>query len=246
MGIFDQAGWQVRFEWGLEGVEALAPISDVLIVVDVLRFTTTVSAAIEQGAIIYPYQWKDASVDDFAIRVGALTVEASAHRGYSLSPLSMNKIPRGTRLVLPSPNGSAASFAAQRVSKVVLAGCLRNAKAVAEAAQKLGESIAVIAAGERWKESGTLRPAVEDLVGAGAILSYLGQTKSPEALVAESTFYSVRNRIQEFLLQSSSGRELTVMGRGDDIEFASAIDASKAVPVLSGEAFVRWESEEQA
>ena len=48
----------------------------------------------------------------------------------------------------------------------MIAGGLRNAAAVAAAAARAGDVVGVIAAGERWPD-GSLRPAIEDLLGAG-------------------------------------------------------------------------------
>jgi 2-phosphosulfolactate phosphatase len=48
--------------------------------------------------------------------------------------------------------------------------------AIAKYTRQLGGSVAVIPAGERW-EDGSLRPCFEDLIGAGAIISYLTGTK---------------------------------------------------------------------
>jgi 2-phosphosulfolactate phosphatase len=45
---------------------------------------------------------------------------------FSLSPVSLLEIPPGTRLVLPSPNGSAVAASVAATGSVVLAGCLRN------------------------------------------------------------------------------------------------------------------------
>ena len=64
-----------------------------------------------------------------------------------LSPKSLASIAPDTKLVLPSPNGSAISAAARSVP--VLTGCLRNARAVAKRAIDIaeGRSIAVSGAG---------------------------------------------------------------------------------------------------
>lgn len=48
---FDQSSYQVRFEWGVSGLERLAP-ADVVVVVDVLRFSSTVTDAVAAGGTV--------------------------------------------------------------------------------------------------------------------------------------------------------------------------------------------------
>ncbi|BAS15848.1 lipoprotein [Arthrobacter sp. Hiyo8] len=45
---------------GLDGARAVASGADLAVVVDVLTFTTCVSVAVDRGAIVFPYAWKDA------------------------------------------------------------------------------------------------------------------------------------------------------------------------------------------
>jgi 2-phosphosulfolactate phosphatase len=64
--IYNQAEFDIRCEWGLQGVSQLAPISDVIIIVDILSFSTSVEIATNNGAIIYPYRWRDDSAVEYA------------------------------------------------------------------------------------------------------------------------------------------------------------------------------------
>lgn len=48
---FDQSPYQVRFEWGTAGLARLAP-ADILVVVDVLRFSSTVTDAVASGRTV--------------------------------------------------------------------------------------------------------------------------------------------------------------------------------------------------
>ncbi|MEZ5272087.1 MAG: hypothetical protein R2694_07240 [Ilumatobacteraceae bacterium] len=56
-----QDGFAYRFDWGPDGLAALAPHCEVVVIVDVLRFTTAVCCAVESGATVMPYRWKDES-----------------------------------------------------------------------------------------------------------------------------------------------------------------------------------------
>jgi len=237
---FDQAESQIRCEWGLRGMKELAPISDVLIIVDILSFTTAVDIATSRGGIIHPYPLKDASAAAYAESLGATLAAASRGSGFSLSPASLLSMPSGHRLVLPSPNGAALSFAANR--PIVLAACLRNAEAVAQMAARLGSTFAVIPAGETWN-TGELRPALEDLIGAGAVITSLPGSRSPEATVAAAAFDRFRNNLPAAIGHSSSGKELIERGFAADVDLAAEWNVSQNAPSLLDRAFTSIEIE---
>lgn len=236
--IFNQFEFDLRCEWGEQGVAKLAPISDVVIIVDILSFSTCVEIATNNGAAIFPYQFKDESATDYALSMQAelASRERISSGGYSLSPTSLLDIPEGTKLVLPSPNG--ASLTLRTGQTPTLAGCLRNAHAIANFARSYGSKISVIPAGEKW-EDGTLRPALEDLVGAGAILSYLNGKLSPEAEVAVGAFQRVKDHLLTTLKQCSSGKELIAKGFVRDIELSAAINSSTCVPFFGNNVYVK-------
>ena len=235
---FTQAEFTARCEWSAAGATVLAP-ADVIIVVDVFSFATCVDVAVSRGAAILPYAWNDwddPAASDFARAHGAELAGKRRKSRYSLAPQSYEDAPPGLRCVLPSPNGARVTLAAATTNSVVLAGCLRNASAVAGAAQRIGRTFNVIPAGERWRD-GTLRPAVEDAIGAGAILSALPEPRSPEAAAMIAVFERYRESLVETLDACGSGRELAGRGHLQDKLIASQLDVSNAVPRFDGTAF---------
>ncbi len=238
MTWFDQREFAVRCEWGAAGLADLLPHGDAVVIVDVLSFTTCVDIATSNGATVYPYRWRDESATTFSRSLDATLANftRAAPTGYSLSPASLTSIPAGTRLVLPSPNGATLSLATSGLP--TFAGCLRNAGAVAIAAQRSGPRISVIPAGERWHD-GSLRPALEDLLGAGAIIHHLAGARSPEAALAEHAFLRFRDTLMDALRQCGSGKELIGRGFSGDVELAGALNASDGAPVLINGAYVR-------
>jgi 2-phosphosulfolactate phosphatase len=242
MQFWEQHGFKTRFEWGPEGARRLAAVSDVIIVVDVISSTTCITIGCEHGARIYPYRFKD---DSAAAYAESLRASLAVHREavddahpYSLSPATFLRARPGENVVLPSPNGATIALAAAEAGKPVLAGCLRNASAVARAARSLGDVVTVIAAGERWFMSDdTLRPAFEDQAGAGAILRALND-RSPEASSAVAVFESARTDLLQRLTDCSSGREVGERGYSVDVTLAAEIDVSETVPILQDGAFI--------
>jgi len=233
--VFTQSEFNIRLEWGEQGVNLLAPISDVVIIVDVLSFTTCVEIATGRKAIIYPYRGNLEMAQEYARSVGAKLAEKNRDAKYSLSPKSMLNIPQGIKLVLPSPNGSMLTLATGDTP--TLAGCLRNARSVAEAAKKYGGRIAVIPAGERWPD-GSLRPSFEDLIGAGAIINFIDGKYSPEAYAARSAFLAAEEDLEHRLLQCGSGKELIERGYRGDVLLAAELNVSDYVPTLTDGAYI--------
>jgi len=229
----DQSDSRIRFEWGPVGAATIAPGAQVVAVVDVLSFTTTLTVAVERGISVLPFRWGAAEAREAARRHAAtLAVGRSQVAGPGQVSLSPGTILRSTgieRLVLPSPNGSTIAALMAGLGVPVIGVSLRNAAA---AAAWVGDrSVAVVAAGERWPD-GTLRPAVEDYWGAGAFVAALGAREcSVEARSALVAYESV----EEFdlgLRECGSGRELIGQGFADDVAVAAAAGSSSAVPVL--------------
>lgn len=217
---FDQTTYQVRLEWGVDGLARLAH-ADIVVVVDVLRFSSSVADAVAVGA--------DVPLD------GA---------------------------VAWSRNGAAVAAAAADADDVtVLLGSLRNAGAVARAVVSLQNrrqartSVAVIAAGETDAD-GSLRFAVEDQLGAGAVIAALTDLgidhTAPDAAVAAEGFRALRRALRHMVSASGSAREIadgvsatawmSEAGVAPTSTAAAAeLDALDVVPLLRDGVFVAFE-----
>ena len=122
-------------------------------------------------------------------------------------------------------------------SAITLAGSLRNADAVAAHAQTLGNTITVIACGERWEDE-SLRPAVEDFLGAGAVINALEGDPSPEAALAASTFNAATANLSSFIKTCASGRELIDKGYRTDVDLAAQLNVSTSAPQLIEDRYI--------
>ena len=218
----------------MQGLSALSD-ADAVVIVDVLSFSTCVDVALAAGAEVFPFAYKDDRAEAFALKHDAIL--ASFTRSYtipSLSPVSLvEHCP--PRLVLPSPNGAELTTLASHGN--CYTACLRNARAVAVIVS-MHESIAVIAAGERWPD-GSVRFAIEDLIGAGAVIHFLGGSRSPEAQLAEQAFVSAKPDLHSVIGDSISGEELAERGFERDVDLATQLNVSEVVPKLSEGRYLR-------
>lgn len=247
--LFAQLPYRCRLEWGRRGARAAAERGDVLVVVDTLSFSSAVVTAVQHGAAVYPC----ASDEDPAVLARRVSAEVAVGRldapeqgRFSLSPLTFLAATEDTRIVLRSPNGGTCSRYAPHVPYLFV-GTLLNAAAVAAAVTQVlattEHSVTVLACGERWttpSEDGPLRFAIEDALGAGAILAHLPYAKSPEARFCEGAFESARPDLAAIIRECGSGRELYERGFGADVEHAVRLNAYDVVPVMCHEYFTRW------
>ena len=165
-----------------------------------------------------------------------------------MSPSSFEQADPGARVVIHSANGSTIAMLAGR-SGPVFTGALVNAGQAAAAASSLAEErgcgLTVIAGGERprkgWQDerSYEFRPAIEDWLGAGAVLTRLGGhwDLSPEAELAVMAFEGAGENLPRLIRECESGQELYDEGLGADVEFAARVDSLDVAPILEGDAF---------
>jgi 2-phosphosulfolactate phosphatase len=243
-GQLAQSAAAVRFEWGPTGAAALGTKDRCLVVIDVLSFTTAVTVATGRGIAVIPCRLSDPGAQALAAANGAKLAarrrDVSREHPWSLSPAALASAPFTPRLVLPSLNGSAIAASAQGV---VVAACLRNAAAAATWALQHGygmdeRPVAVIASGERWPD-GSLRPALEDGLGAGAVLWHLrtaGCRLSAET-VAMATMYEATGDVGEAVRTCASALELGGTGFSRDVDVAVELEVDGHVAVLAGGTF---------
>ncbi len=245
--------YRCRLDWGWDGVRRAAARGDVVVVVDTLSFSTTAVTAVQHGGIIYPCASQEQAAR-VAQQVGAelavMRKEVPAKGRFSLSPITYLALEAGSRVAISSPNGATCcGYGAQ--APVLLVGTLLNAQAVATTLSSLLEqkpalNATIIACGERWRipsEDGSLRFAVEDYLGAGAILSYLHHAMTPEATLCRGAFLQASNNIATLLWDCASGRELRDIGFEEDVRHAARLNAYETVPILQQDHLIPFKTD---
>lgn len=203
---FDQARYQIRFEWGIAGLDRLDP-ADVTVVVDVLRFSSTVTARVAAGETVA----LDASARSASLNGAAV----AAHAAGSARP--------GAVVLLGGLTNATA----------VAAGILDEQRRRGE---RTSINVIAAGELTSRDDSAALRFAVEDLFGAGAVIDALAviglDYSSPEAAAACESFRSLRGAVRHLLTASGSGQELLDRDRRDEVLAAATVDSVTAVPVL--------------
>src|SRR5688500_282862 len=98
-----------HLDWGTRGAAEAAARGDVVVVVDVLSFATTVVTAVSRGAKVYAARSAgEATALSWIVgaEVAVKRAEVPASGRFSLSPASFLNIEQGRSVILPSPNGA--------------------------------------------------------------------------------------------------------------------------------------------
>ena len=220
---------RVHVVCGQAGLRALGEVQPAaVVVVDVLCFSTCVDVACARGAVVQPLSGQEDRPARLARELNATLVRRREKGGLSLSPASLAAVDAGQTLLLRSPDGGALSLL-DTPAPWVLAGCLRNASAVAAAARQAGGTVVIVAADEH-SPTGPARFALEDWLGAGAIVHALGGRPDATACAAQAAFVQARNHLSARLADTPAGRELIDSGWPQDVAWAASLDISTCQP----------------
>jgi 2-phosphosulfolactate phosphatase len=222
-------------------------------VFDVLRATTTMTAALAAG------------VKEIRLFADLLSARSSAQsdpaphllcgeeaclrpQGFDLgnSPGQFLPAHRGATLYMCTTNGTRALLAA-RDAHIVIPAALVNASAVARVLRETNRDVVLLCAGTNGQI------AMEDCLGAGAVIDALTKPATPgqsaSAVPGSSTgfslsdsaqmslrlFDSCRHGLRSALSETAGGRNVLSANLPQDIDFASRLNAFDVVGIASGD-----------
>lgn len=211
-----------------------------VIVVDVLRATTTIATALAAGApAVYPVEGID-EARRLACELGEAVLGGERgglppegfHRGNS--PLEYQSGSDGRPIVLTTTNGTRAiARAKEGGAAAIAAGALVNAEAVTAWALSSGTDITVLCAGTHGRFS------LDDAVAAGCIVDRARSMAEPGRLHltdgawgAFTLWQRFRENPREGLLLAAHGQRLERLGFAKDLTYCAAVDVLDRVPIL--------------
>jgi len=228
-----------HFGFDMAGLRAARSRGDVLVVVDVLSFSTTVATGTARGVRFHPagsHRRAEAVSRATGAVLSVSRREPPRAGAYSLSPLSYRDAPAGLEVALRSPNGARMAVLSRGKVAALVVGALVNASAAGAAAaagaRAAGVGVTVLACGERTPGGGRRRFAAEDFLGAGAVIAAVDLPRTGDAEAPVRAFEASREDLEGFLLETESGRELAAAGYREDVVHAARLDSLASVPLL--------------
>lgn len=217
-----------------------------VVVVDVLRASTTIAMALHNGAKeIIPVATIEGAVKVSGSLFGDVTLRGGERNGKVIEGFDLGNSPgeytqeavKGKSIIYTTTNGSAAMVKARYAKNTVLAG-FTNLSKVVSFLKELKEDVIIMCAGKQNDF------CLEDAVCAGMILSKL--QKSIRGLVLDDAgsasiiiFEKFGKNIVRMLQETDHGKFLTHIGFGEDLKFCAAIDSIPVLPVMSGNVIKR-------
>jgi 2-phosphosulfolactate phosphatase len=226
---------------GPEGLDAALERGDLAVIVDVFRFSSTVTTAVANGFTILHRSKADGE---------SRTSSGDVPERGTLSPLDFVNPKSTGEILLVSPNGA---YLAGKIGEkdTGLIGSFLNGRTVAGIAAGIavreGRNVTLVAAGEIEEDrtDGVRKPrfAVEDWLGCGFILCEMRMERTAEAEVCARAYESCKQDLVDLLKRSLSGRYLIRKGHESDISHCVQRNIYGIVPVVRGAAIVKYEEE---
>jgi 2-phosphosulfolactate phosphatase len=221
-------------------------INKTVIVVDVLRATSSIITALEYGSTgIIPvetvYQARNIQTSGDLLG-GERYCKKISGFDFGNSPAEYREADiRGKRIIMTTTNGIRAIQKAQKATHII-AGAIINAAACAKAAIQLNRDIIVVCAGTHDEFS------LEDGLGAGAIIDELIRYSENDTVQLNDfgtsmhcTYTQLKNNLPDAVLNCANGRKLAHMEFHNDVVWCAQENLFSMVPILQDHVLVPFE-----
>jgi 2-phosphosulfolactate phosphatase len=216
-----------------------------IVVIDVLRSSTTIAVALSNGAReIIPVESIENAVKISGSLFGDVTLRGGERNGKMIQGFNLGNSPleyteatvKGKSIIFCTTNGSVAMYKSRFAQNLAI-GSFVNISTVIEFIKEIQSDFLVICAG---KANTVSNFSLEDTVCAGMIIHKLSALKEiklelTDASLASQVLYKTYGKsLLNLMKNTEHGKYLLEIGFLEDIKVAAAVDSYPVLPVLSG------------
>jgi 2-phosphosulfolactate phosphatase len=216
-----------------------------IVVIDVLRSSTTIAVALNNGAReIIPVESIENAVKISGSLFGDVTLRGGERNGKIIQGFNLGNSPleyteatvKGKSIIFCTTNGSVAMYKSRFAQNLAI-GSFVNISKVLDFIKEIKQDVLLICAGRANAFSNF---SLEDAVCAGMIVQNLAADKAlaleltDSSLACQSLYKTYGRSILKMMKNTEHGRYLTEIGFLEDIKIAAAVDSYAILPVLSG------------
>jgi len=213
----------------------------VVVIIDVFRATSTIAAALDNGAAcVIPVASVEECIEigkriENSLTAGERDGKVAAGLEYGNSPTEYPRsFVEGKTLVLTTTNGTRLLHMVKDADSIIT-GSFLNLKAVCNFL--IGQRKNILLGCAAWKD----RVNLEDTLFAGAVVSNIKEHFSINCDSARAAAYlheSSKGDYVGFLKESSHYKRLAAFGLEKDMEYCTTADMHPVVPILNGNKLV--------
>lgn len=216
-----------------------------IVVIDVLRSSTTIAVALNNGAReIIPVESIENAVKISGSLFGDVTLRGGERNGKMIQGFNLGNSPleytestvKGKSIIFCTTNGSVAMYKS-RFAQNLAVGSFVNISKVIEFIKEIRQDFLLICAGRANAFSNF---SLEDTVCAGMIVSALSAEKglgmelTDSSLAAQALYKTYGRSLLKMMKSTDHGRYLVEIGFLEDIKIAAAVDSYPILPILNG------------
>lgn len=222
------------------GVDELSMRGRNVVIIDVLRASTTICTALRNGAReVIPVPDIENATKISANLSGDSRLLGGERQGKRIDGFDMGNSPleytpekvHGKTIIFTTTNGAGAMYRS-RYASIALVGTFVNVSSIVKAIKNIGGTWTILCSGRQGLFS------AEDATCAGMIISTVQQSEQVEigdaGLTSVILYKSFKRSILNMLKKVEHGKYLASIGFAEDLKFCAAVDSVPVIPISDG------------